>query len=252
MFCNAQKKVDKKSFLRNKTNSLIKSFGESIYKENVSENPVMAVNHFIAFKGKTIRSISIAPTGFNKIVEDSIIVNKNRFSKIADFFHKKTLPAVIRKNLFFKEGDKILPLLLSDNERYLRTLSFLQDALIVVDSDSASLFADIIIVTKDVFSLGGSFRISNTNSAQVALRDDNLFGTGNTFEYTSLYDLKRSPRFGTGAFFTQRNIKNSFINWSVGFKTFTPAFNSGRLEEEWIASSRTLTPVLIPVYPIAE
>ena len=232
MVCIAQKPADKVSFFEQKKRSLIKQIGKSLYKENEPENPVKSVNRFIAYKGKIIRSITIAPTGFNKNVIDSIVVNQSKFSKLADFFHKNTLPTIIRKNLFFKEGDQILPLLLSDNERYLRELSFLQDALIVVDSDTSSTFADIIIVTKDIFSLGGSLRLNSINRVQVTIKDENFFGTGNRFEYTSLYDLKRSPRQGSGASYTQRNIKKSFINWAIGFKTFNPAFNSGRLEEK--------------------
>lgn len=232
MVCYAQKPADKESFFEARKRSLIKKIGKSLYRENEPENPIKSVNPFLAFKGKTIRTITIAPTGFHKIVNDSMVVSKNRFSKLREAFHRNTLPAVIRKNLFFKEGDQILPLLLSDNERYLRELSFVQDALIVVDSDSLSIFADIIIVTKDVFSLGGSVRISGTDRAQITVRDENVLGTGNKLEYSSLYDTERSPRHGTGASFTQRNIKKSFINWSIGFKTFNPAFNSGRLEEK--------------------
>ncbi len=232
MVCYAQKTAAKESFFEQKKRSLIKQIGKSLYKENEPVNPIKSVNPFIAYKGKTIRSITIAPTGFNKIENNSIVVTKNKFSKFADLFHKNTLLSVIKKNLFFKEGDQILPLLLSDNERYLRDLSFLQDALIVVNSDSSSTFADIIIVTKDVFSLGGSVRISSTNRVQVTVKDENFFGTGNRFEYSSLFDRERSPNNGIGSSFTQRNIKKSFISLSVGFTSFNPAFNSGRLEEK--------------------
>jgi hypothetical protein len=232
MVCFAQKPADKESFFEAKKRSLIKKIGKSLYRANEPENPIKSVNPFLPFKGKTIRTITIAPTGFHKIVNDSLVASKNKFSKLADAFHRNTLPTVIRKNLFFKEGDQILPLLLADNERYLRELSFVQDALIVVESDSMSIFADIIIVTKDVFSLGGSVKISGTNRAQVTVKDENVFGTGNKIEYASLYDIERVPRHATAASFTQRNIKKSFINWSIGFKTFNPAFNSGRLEEK--------------------
>ena len=225
------------TFFLLKKKGLLKKLGKSIYRETLPDEPIKSVNPFLAFKGKTIRSITIAPTGFNKLHNDSIKGLKKAASKLADYFHKNTLPAVIRKNLFFKEGDKILPLLLSDNERFLRELSFINDALIVVDSDSASQFADIVIITKDVFSLGGSLKISSKEKAQITVRDENFFGTGNKLEYTSLIDKERFPVHGYGASITQRNIKNSFINWSSGFTTFNPAFNSGRLEENSLYTS---------------
>lgn len=233
----AQITPDNDTFFLLKKKGLLKKLGRSIYQETIPDNPIKSVNPFLAFKGKRIRSITIAPTGFNKIQNDSIRGLKKMASNLADYFHKNTLPDVIRKNLFFKEGDKILPLLLSDNERFLRELSFIRDALIIVDSDSLSECADLIIITKDVFSLGGSLKVSSKEKAQITLRDENFFGTGSRVEFTSLYDKERSPLQGFGGSFIQKNIRHSFINLGVGFKTFNPAFNSGRLEENSFYSS---------------
>lgn len=219
------------TFFLLKKKGLLKKLGKSIYRETQPDNPIKSVNPFLAHKGKIIRSITIAPTGFNKAQNDSLSGLKKTASKLADYFHRNTLPAVIRKNLFFKEGDKILPLLLSDNERFFRELSFINDALIVVVSDSLSPFADVIIVTKDVFSLGGSLKVSSKDKAQINVRDENFFGTGTRLEYNTLVDKERNPLHGYGGSVTIKNIKHSFINWNTGFNTFNPAFNSGRLEE---------------------
>ncbi len=225
------------TFFLLKKKGLLKKLGKSIYRETQPDNPIKSVNPFLAFKGKIIRSITIAPTGFNKTQNDSLRGIKKTAAKLADYFHRNTLPTVIRKNLFFKEGDKILPLLLSDNERFFRELSFINDALIVVDSDSLSEFADIIIITKDVFSLGGSIKVSSKDKAQINVRDENFFGTGTRLEYNTLVDKERNPLHGYGGSLTLKNIKHSFINWNTGFKTFNPAFNSGRLEENSFYSS---------------
>lgn len=221
------------TFFLLKKKGLLKKLGKSIYRENLPEAPIKSVNPFIAYKGKVIRSIQVAPTGFNKIMKDSSVgVSKTFAAKMADAFHKNTLPTVIRKNLFFKEGDKVLPLLFSDNERYLRDLTFIKDALIVVQADSCSNYVDVFIVTKDVFSIGGSLNISGPTKGNAIVREDNLFGTGNKLEYASLYDKDRQRQYGLGLAYTQRNINHSFINWSTGFTTFGAAFNSGRKEEQ--------------------
>ena len=59
----------------------------------------------------------------------------------------------------FHEGDTISPLKLSDNERFLRELPYIDDAriLVVPVSDNE---ADIIVITKDVYSLGAKVNFS--------------------------------------------------------------------------------------------
>ncbi len=77
----------------------------------------------------------------------------NKTEKLLNKTHFNTNEIIIRKNLLFHEGDTISPLNLSDNERYLRELPFIDDARILVVPVSGSE-ADIIVVTKDIYSLG--------------------------------------------------------------------------------------------------
>jgi hypothetical protein len=226
--------VQNDSFFLLKKKGLLKKLGKSIYINNEAETePVKAVNPFEKFKGKYIRTITIGPTGFYTIVNDTVNGRKNNFGEaIQDAFHKNTLPSVIKKNLFFREGDLLLPLLLADNERFLRDQPFLRDALIVVQQDTAEVnFVDVVVLTRDVFTLGGSINLSSLTRGEAVVQEENLFGTGDRVEVSAFYDKDRSPRMGYGASFGKRNIKNSFINLSAGFKTYSPAFNSGRQEE---------------------
>lgn len=228
----AQVKEPSDTFFLLKKKGLLKRLGKSIYRENIPEDPIKSVDPFLAFKGKTIRRIRIAPTGFNRIINDTIGVKKTFISGLVDALHKNTLPAVIRKNLFFKEGDKVLPLLLADNERFLRDLTFIKDAVIVLQPAAEdSSMADVIIITRDVFSIGGSLTAGSLTNARIVAREDNMAGTGNKIELTGLYDKDRNPDYGIGGSLTLRNINRHFIDWTVGFNTFNPAFNSGRREE---------------------
>jgi hypothetical protein len=230
----AQETPKEDTFFLMKKKGLWKKLGQSMYVSSDEEiEPVKSENPYQKFKGKFIRSITVAKTGFYTIVHDTVDGNKNSFGeKIQDFFHKNTLPYVIRKNLFFKEGDKVLPLLLSDNERFLREQAFMQDAIIAVEDDSiSSAFVNVVILTRDVFSIGASVDVSSLKKAEPTIQDENLFGTGNRIEVSGLYDRERGPQAGIGASFTNRNIAGSFINWTTGFKTYNPAFNSGRQEE---------------------
>jgi hypothetical protein len=232
----AQKEQKKDTFFLLKKKGLLKRLGESIYREDEVENvviaPVKVAVPFLEYEGKRIRFISIAPTGFYTIVHDTVNGNKKNFlENVGDFFHKNTLPKCIKNNLFFKGGDRIIALKLSDNEQFLRSQPFLQDARIVVEGDSASPYVDIKILTRDVFSIGGSLEINSKTKGELAVRDENLFGTGNRLEITSLYDKDRMPAYGIAASYLKRNIAHTFINWTTGFNTYTRAFNSGQQAE---------------------
>jgi hypothetical protein len=232
----AQKDEKKDTFFLLKKKGLLKKLGESIYREDEVESvviaPVKIVDPFLEYEGKRIRFISVAPTGFYTIVHDTVNGKKNNFAEnVADFFHKNTLPSCIRKNLFFKEGDLLVPLKLSDNESFLRQQVFLQDARIVVQADSTSPFVDIIILTRDVFSIGAAAQINNEKKGEINIRDENLLGTGNKLEITGLYDKDRSPNYAFSAAYTKRNIANTFINWTTGFKNYNGAFNNGKQAE---------------------
>jgi hypothetical protein len=235
----AQVKEPNDTFFLLKKKGLLKKLGESIYREALDEiaiaNPLKIVNPFLAYQGKIIRNISVAPTGFYTIVHDTVDGRKGNFIEaVGDFFHKNTLPKIIRNNLFFKEGDKLFPLQLSDNERFLREQSFLQDARIVVQADSSTNFVDVYILTRDVFSIGFSLPISSPTKGEAILSDENLLGTGNKLEITALYDKERHPIYDFGATFVKRNIRNTFINWTAGFKNYNQTFNTGRESESII------------------
>jgi hypothetical protein len=234
----AQVEATKDTFFLLKKKGLLKKLGESIYRDIEDEAitvPVNLVDPFLQYNGRRIRFIAVAPTGFYTIVHDTVNGKRANVGEIiADFFHKNTLPKVIRKNLFFKEGDKIFAGQLSDNERFLRSLPFMEDARIVVEPDTASTFVDVIILTRDLFSLGASLEVNNPKKGEATMREENLFGTGNRLEFTGLFDKMRSPRYGYAATYTKRNLKGTFINWTTGFKTYNPAFNTGRQEETLI------------------
>jgi hypothetical protein len=189
-------------------------------------------NAFEPYRGKAIRYIFIERLGFEKSVTDTQRVVKNIFNTIGDALHPSTANRVILNNLFFSEGDTLYPALLADNERYLRQLSYLQDARITVHEiafDPGSV--DVIVICKDVFPLGGSVDEGSANAISFEVNDDNLVGTGNRVRFMNYYDMNRNPRYGWGAEFMKRNLWGSFLDIAVGYQNQAPAYNSGRREE---------------------
>ncbi|HQW83171.1 MAG TPA: hypothetical protein PK987_01850, partial [Ferruginibacter sp.] len=143
-----------------------------------------------------------------------------------------TREEVIRKNLFFREGDPVFPYLLADNERFLRELAYIKDVKIFIDSIQASPDSvDIIVLTKDVFSIGGKLLISSTTRGRGEIREENFLGTGTRLLLSGYYESDRNPPRGIGGELVSRNIGGSFIDYTIGYQDYGKAFSSDRNQE---------------------
>lgn len=241
-------------FLANKKGILGK-IGKSVSVSNLpsalpGSGTIKNEDEFLPFKGKIIRNIIIQKIGFNKSVHDTANDNTSFLGKLGDALHTSTKERIIRNNLFFSEGDSLYPNLMADNDKFIRDLSFLQDAKIRVDASNIYPDSvDIIVSAKDVFPIGGSLGEASTDMASFEFNDDNLFGTGNRIQIQNLIDTKRSPSYGLGVEFLKRNIAGTFINIAVGFNNQLPTFNTGRREEKSIYIKGNL-PLVSPYHSI--
>lgn len=227
----AQLPASADTFFLAKKKGILGRLGKSISASPEPETPVKISEQYENLKGRIIRSVEILVLGFNQSFDDTATIKDNFFIRIANKVHKNTKLPVIRNHLFFKKGDKLRPLLISDNESFLRNQPFLQDAVIIVSPvQSTEDSVDIVVLTRDVFSIGASLN-ANTSRVRSALREENLAGTGSELSVSGIYDLDRVPQTGFGAELLFRNIRGSFLNVTAGYNAFQPAFNSGRFEE---------------------
>ena len=201
---------------------------------------------FQRYRGRIIRTIKIQPLDFGISIGDTTRGFKNSLTRLANNLHRNSRQYVIRKHLFFRENERLYPFLLADNERHLRDQEFLQDARIIVTPVRGSRDSvDVTVLTKDVFSIGGSFRIHNLKSVSVEVKEDNIWGTGDRAAVRLLYDHDRYRRLGRGGEYIARNIAGTFIDGYAGILDFQDAFNSGN-EEETIAYLRFIRPLVNP------
>lgn len=217
------------TFFLAKQRGLLGRLGKSLIS-GPQDEPVNIANSYYRFSGHIIRHIEIFPLGLDQRIDDTgAVERKSFFGRIGNSLHVTTGGNVIRKNLFFREGDKLLPLLVSDNERFLRDQAFLRDALIVVQ-DAPGDSVDIVVLTRDVFSIGGSINISGIAKARAELREENIGGSGNQIALSGLYDKDRRPPTGVGGELILRNISGTFLNWSSGFTSFGKTISSNQFE----------------------
>ena len=230
--CFAQKTEPQDTFFLAKKKGLLGKLGKSISRSVPPLEPVTIANPYLKFKGKTIRSVVIIPLGFDRNIYDTNIVKKNFGTRLANALHNDTKMQVIKNNLFFTKGDRVAPLLIADNEHFLREQEYLKDARIIIeDMEGYENSVKVIVYTRDVFSIGGNLSLYSPDRAKIEIREDNLGGAGHKLSFYGLMDQGRNPKYGYGTDISFRNIKGSFLNFTTGFKTFNPSFSSGRLEE---------------------
>lgn len=237
------------TFFLAKKKGILGRFGKMISTSSPDIEPVKVENNFIKFKGKIIRNINLISLGFESSINEGDTIRNSFGVDLASRFHKNSKDNTIRRNLFFHEGDKLSPYLLADNERYLRELIYIQDVKILVDYvEDSKDSVDVLVLTKDVFSLGGKLVIHSKSEGRIDMKEENFGGTGSKLMLSSYYDQSRSPRAGVGAEVIKRNIRGSFVDWTTGFQTFNQAFNSGRREETALYT-RVEKPLVTPYIP---
>lgn len=192
---------------------------------------------FIPYSGKIIRNIIIKRLPFGITIADTSRKLINALTSLANDLHHVTKIKVIRRNLFFKSGQPLMPFLMADNERFLRQLLYLQDAdFKVVYPHSHSDSVDVIVEVKDVFSLGGAVNSLGLQRSEIEFREDNFAGSGNAGVVYALYDTKRSSTFSFGGEYIRRNIGGSFIDGKIGYQSFYPTFNGTKEDNNYYLS----------------
>lgn len=170
---------------------------------------------YINYSGKKIRNIIVERINvFGTNINNPLQHDPKKLENILNKTHINTNENIIRKNLLFAEGDNISPLILSDNERLLRQLSFIDDARIIAIHVSENE-ADILVLTKDVYSLGADFRYQGLKKGSISVFEKNILGIGHELGFDIPYnsDLSDSPGFGVHYFVD--NISKSFINLNM-------------------------------------
>lgn len=190
-------------------------------------NSVRSETPFLGYEGKIIRHIFIKQFGFEKNFTDTAHGIKYFGTRLLNSLHTNTRQWVIRNNLFVKEGTPLNAYRTADNERYLRTLGFIQDARILVNylPDNPDSI-DLVVITKDLFSISGDVSDFETQKQKFRISDANVAGMGQRISFSSLLNQRRNPVFGYDVMYSKSNIANTFINTSLQYTTM----NNNRLD----------------------
>ncbi len=205
-----------------------------------------AEEKFIPFEGRIIRNIHVETVGFEFSIygEEKPIVQK--IGRFANKLHTNTREKTIRQHLFIKPNQRLNPYKLGDNERYLRDQNFILESRIIVtpilDTDSV----DLTVVTRDIFSIGGSVGGSFPNAPLFKVYDANVDGRAQGFEFDLLFDVDRSPKTGIAVAYSKSSILGSFADLLIYYTQINTGLSIG--EEEEFATGFSLERPLVSPY----
>lgn len=206
--------AEDKPWLNNLVNLLVVK--DSKIKK-ASKNKMRGVEQIREHEGKIIRQIKIVKTDvFGQRINDTIYLKTSAVNNLLNSSHVNTRDIVIRNNLLFKSGDKFNPSVIMDNERILRTLPFIDDARIVTIPHSETE-VDILIITKDVYSLGATLDFNRLNSGIIRLYDLNFLGIGHRIQANILFDYNEEANWGYGGSYSSENLFGTFIKTKLSY-----------------------------------
>ncbi|MCA1756536.1 MAG: hypothetical protein LC649_03655 [Bacteroidales bacterium] len=188
--------------------------------------------------GDTIRRITIERLSpFGRSVNQPAEEEKEASDNFLNRTHKNTREFIIKNYLLFNEGEQISPLLISESERLLRRLPFIDDARIIILPVSPGK-SDIHIITKDVYSLGLSVSFNGLKAGRVDIFERNLFGLGHELTFSVPYNYDKDYPPGTGASYKAHNISKSLIDATISYyNAFERKYWDATLAREFLTAS---------------
>lgn len=145
---------------------------------------------FVPYQGKQIGSISFHKVDlFEGSVDDTTAIARSWLGKTLNTLHLDTRAGVLERFVHFRTGDEVDPDQMADTERMLRALSYIEDARIYLqDHPGRADIVNVLIVTKDRFSIGVDGSMRGLDRFRAGFYDKNFLGHGIEMSHQMLYD----------------------------------------------------------------
>ena len=183
------------------------------------------------FQGRRIRSIEIERIP----VFDA---NGNWLARTANSLHIQTRERVIRRDLFFKEGDTINPQELVRNMQLLNSRNYIsQLALLIVPDSLNSQEVTMRVLVRDSWTISVNGSGGGDGETMVGIFDENILGWGTRLNVETNFDRRdfsyggnivqyKMPNIG-GSFYSAeilggRKFKESTLHLSIGKELLRP------------------------------
>lgn len=171
---------------------------------------------FSPYAGKLINSVKVKvlpPYGTSVYDTTYYEEDMSWWEHLANKTHMSTAEKVIRRQMTFKAGMRLIPFELVQNEILLRRLDYIDDAVISVDvTENDTNRVDIMVVCKDQLSWGGSVETNFLNNFKIGVSNKNFPKLGHVVNYEFSYRGREDKKWGNILEYKANSIFGSHID----------------------------------------
>lgn len=177
---------------------------------------------YLIYNGAIIRKITIKKIKvFGATLDDPDREPPYFLGRLGNRTHVYTRDWVIKKFFLFREGEKFDAYSVAETERILREQPYIEDVKInVLPTNQFPDSIDLEVVVKDNWAKGVSASTSNLQNVYLEVWDNNLLGTGQTFDNEYFNDNHIHPRTGINGYYHINNLLGSFVNCRISYDAF--------------------------------
>ena len=213
-FYRIKQKFSKKRWTKLLYDAIVSEPKSSENEENYSTDK--AYQPYRERKIENIEIITLAPFGTSVYTPD--VVDSSWWVQSANKLYLKTRENLIRKNLFFHKDDKIDPFVFAETEAFLRSIGYVHDVRIVVDTTNmGDDKAKVTVIIRDKYPIAFGINSVDAHSADFEVYSKNFVRTGSELHLRGIYDYNYTPRWGYGVDGSYNNIAKTFINADVEY-----------------------------------
>jgi hypothetical protein len=176
---------------------------ESLDQETSLEKEVA---YFSAFEGQTIRSVQVYRIN---VFGAGLAPTDPR--ALANSLHVLTRENKIWRNILFREGETVSPMIFARNEHLLRSLGYLSEVAILLQENDDGTGVDVNIIVQDSWSIGVAIRSAPLDHRYIDLYDSNILGSGNRLDLRTYVAYKGEIYGGNMLEYRATNLWGSFF-----------------------------------------
>jgi hypothetical protein len=226
---NNLKQLSKRKTLIGRALDALFDFDEKHQQRGI--NPELLSNADDKHNYKIVRNIHFKRlNSFGYSINDTTRVPRSFMEKAGNSVHTRTQKGQVRSMLLFRRGEALEPLALTESERLLRRTRYILDARVLVNEQTSTADSvDLVVVTKDIFSISGSAAFNTGSGAgRIGLNDINFLGLGHQFRNVYQFGLDSLQRSWTySGSYSIDNIYNTFISGQVIYRNEIHAQHRG-------------------------